>query len=240
MNEELRKYLSVDLGYPGIEIGCEQSAIDVFVENIPEYVKFASSQYALRARRAVDAEYDLYDPGEYHQEIQLIEDRANKDLPQFYYRQAGVMLWAHFEWSIKRLINYSRSKDKELPPLGSKEHRLNADTFCKQVKKFFKKEFGEKEILDGEHWEFLGRFNIIRSSIAHSNGALEGLDNGKREKVIWAVTKIDGLEIVRDYLMLSQGCVDHWHEITSKGIKSFMNIYAKKYPGAEAFGGNEI
>ncbi len=136
MNEELRKFLALDLSYPGIEIGCEQSAIDVFVENIPEYVKFASSQYARRARRAADAEYDSCDPSEYHQEILAIKDRANKDLPQFYYRQASVMLWAHFEWSIKRLINYSRSKDKGLPPLGSSEHGLKADTFCKQVKKY--------------------------------------------------------------------------------------------------------
>lgn len=239
MSEELRKYLAVDLSYPGIEIGCEQSAIDVFVENIPEYVKFASSQYALRARRALDAEYDSYDPREYHQEIQSIEDRANKDLPQFYYRQACVMLWAHFEWSIKRLINYSRLKDKKLPPLGSREHELKAATFCKQVKKFFKKQLGEKEILSNGHWELLESFNVIRSSIAHSNGALEGLDNEKREKVIQAVAKIDGLEIVRDYLSLSQSCVDQWHEITSKGVKSFMNIYAKKYSGAEAFGDNE-
>jgi len=127
-----------------------------------------------------------------------------------------------------------------LPPLGSSEHGLKADTFCKQVKKYFNTKIGAKEILSHEYWELLENFNIIRSNIAHSNGALEGLDDKKREQVAKAAVKAEGAKIDRDYLMLSQSCVTQWHEIISRSIKLFLNFYAKKYPGAEACGDNEI
>lgn len=237
MSIDIRKLSVIDLSFPGIEIGCEQTAIDIFVENMHEYVSYASDQYSIRATRIIKKE--KYDMGEEFQRIDMIEELASKDLPQFYYRNACVMLWAHFEWSLKRLIIYSRLKDSKLPPLGSKKHNLFADSFCKKIKKYFKKEFNYPEILDQRTWEELEALNTIRSNISHSNGMLAGIDEDKKEKLIKAVSSINSAYIKRDILVLSDGAVFNWHKLVKTAIARFIKLYARKYPGAEAFGDYE-
>ena len=239
MKDTIAMFESLDLGFPGVEIGAEQSAIDTFVEHLPEYVRYASAQYILREKHALDKNSARYPPDEYIWELNGIEARAERDIPQFYYRHACVMLWTHFEWSGKRLLQYAAEHNPEQPPLGSKMHGLKAPTFSKQMRRYYQKEFGEPRILKEESWATLDHLNVIRSAIAHTNGALRGMTPKKRHSLDGAVENTPGVSIKHDALKLHMECIINWHTCVTESIQCFINYFARTHPGAAAFGRHE-
>ena len=108
---ELPKLSRIDLSYPGISYHHFSRGLQVYLENLEEFIMHAGGQYQLRSQRLIEARGDEIDEVVYMQEVNFIEDVAQKEIPGYVRMSAIMLLWGMFEAMVEDVARYVAKKE---------------------------------------------------------------------------------------------------------------------------------
>lgn len=161
---------TIDLRF--VYVFYELQALDRYIKSFEEQLPILVTQEREKASAEITEKEHDTDPDELDANRQELIELTDEILPGYFRSSVLVTLWAIFESAINDIAK--EVKDQQDQPLGLND--IKGD-LLERAKKYFNHVIKFPIKTDGEKWERLQMFKVLRNAIAHCNGRLENIKN---------------------------------------------------------------
>tara|TARA_R110002050_G_scaffold297886_1_gene460003 strand:+ start:1902 stop:2549 length:648 start_codon:yes stop_codon:yes gene_type:complete len=209
--------LNMDFRYPGIEIKVELIVLQAYLSQIENGVKSVCESY-------ISAEMKKYSDSDFH-EYQHIYQIAEDEMPRIIRIPFIVTIYAIFENSVARLLDYAKMKEEKELSLKDVNGKSPISTQNKYMKHVlgYEYQFSNKIIRD------IGQINTVRNYIAHCNGNIGSLSEDKIKKLKSISGKVVGLSIEPDVIDISYQYLESSMHTIESSLRELMSYMESRY-----------
>lgn len=207
----------MDFRYPGIEIKVELIVLQAYLSQIENGVKSVCESY-------ISAEMKKYSDSDFH-EYQHIYQIAEDEMPRIIRIPFIVTIYAIFENSVARLLDYAKMKEEKELSLKDVNGKSPISTQNKYMKHVlgYEYQFSNKIIRD------IGQINTVRNYIAHCNGNIGSLSEDKIKKLKSISGKVVGLSIEPDVIDISYQYLESSMHTIESSLRELMSYMESRY-----------
>lgn len=209
--------LNMDFRYPGIEIKVELIALQAYLSQIENGVKSVCTSY-------ISAEMKKYSDSDYH-EYQHVYQIAEDEMPRIIRIPFIVTIYAIFENSVARLLDYAKMKEEK--ELCLKD--INWKSPISIQNKYMKHVLGYEYQFSNKTMQDIGQINTVRNYIAHCNGNIGFLSEDKIEKLKNISEKVVGLSIESDVIDISYQYLESSMHTIESSLRELMSYMESRY-----------
>ena len=165
-------FLPLGVDYPGIDINVELMILQEYLHHIPGAVSFLSDQYLLREIRKLD-EAPLDDNA-------YLEVIAKDEMPKLIRLPLCVSIYAMFEYSIKRLLDFAATRENCELFFAD----INGRDLFDKTSKYMSRVLGYDFSFDQHSMRQIKGLATLRNHLAHGTGDLSVLPKKRKEKIL--------------------------------------------------------
>ncbi|AEG01786.1 hypothetical protein [Methylomonas methanica] len=213
----LKGILNMDFRYPGIEIKVELIVLQAYLSQIENGVKSACEGY-------ISEEMKNYTSSEYH-EYQHVYQIAEDEMPRIIRIPFIVTIYAIFENSVARLLDYAKLKEEK--DLSLKD--INGKSPISTQNKYMKHVLGYEYQFSNKIIEDIGQINTVRNYMAHCNGNIRSLSEEKINKLKSISGKVVGLSIESDVIDISYQYLENSMNTVESSLRELMSYMESRY-----------
>ena len=207
----------MDIRYPGIEIKVELIVLQAYLSQIENGVKSVCESY-------ISEEKKKYPKSEYH-EYQHIYHIAEDEMPRIIRIPFIVTIYAIFENSVARLLDYAKMKEEK--DLSLKD--INGKSPISTQNKYMKHVLDYEYQFSNKIMEEIGQINTVRNYIAHCNGNIGSLSEDKIKKLKNISGKVIGLSIESDVIDISYQYLESSMRTVESSLRELMSYMESRY-----------
>lgn len=207
----------MDFRYPGIEIKVELIVLQAYLSQIENGVKSVCDSY-------ISAEMKKYSDSDYH-EYQHVYQIAEDEMPRIIRIPFIVTIYAIFENSVARLLDYAKMKEEKelsLKDINGKSPISTQNKYMKHILDY-EYQFSDKIMRD------IGQINTVRNYIAHCNGNIGSLSEDKIKKLKSISSKVVGLSIESDAIDISYQYLESSMNTIESSLRELMSYMESRY-----------
>lgn len=208
---------NMDFRYPGIEIKVELIVLQAYLSQMENGVKSVCESY-------ISAEMRKYSDSDYH-EYQHIYQIAEDEMPRVIRIPFIVTIYAMFENSVARLLDYAKVKEEK--ELSLKD--INGKSPISTQNKYMKHVLGYEYQFSNKIIQNISQINKIRNYIAHCNGNIGSLNEDKVKELKNISEKVVGLSIESDVIDISYLYLQSSMHNVDSSLKELMNYMESRY-----------
>ncbi|BFL82824.1 hypothetical protein MO387_06620 [Shewanella sp. N2AIL] len=209
--------LNMDFRYPGIEIKVELIVLQAYLSQIENGVKSVCESY-------ISAEMKKYSDSDCH-EYQHVYQIAEDEMPRIIRIPFIVTIYAIFENSVARLLDYAKMKEEK--ELSLKD--INGKSPISTQNKYMKHVLGYEYQFSKKIMQDIGEINTVRNYIAHCNGNIGSLSEDKIEKLKSISGKVVGLSIESDVIDISYQYLESSMHTIESSLRELMSYMESRY-----------
>jgi len=213
----LKGLFNMDIRYPGIEIKVELIVLQAYLSQIENGVKSVCESY-------ISEEKKKYPKSEYH-EYQHIYHIAEDEMPRIIRIPFIVTIYAIFENSVARLLDYAKMKEEK--DLSLKD--INGKSPISTQNKYMKHVLDYEYQFSNKIMEEIGQINTVRNYIAHCNGNIGSLSEDKIKKLKNISGKVIGLSIESDVIDISYQYLESSMRTVESSLRELMSYMESRY-----------
>ena len=226
---ELPKLSRIDLSYPGISYHHFSRGLQVYLENLEEFIIHAGAQYQLRSQRLIEARGDEIDEVVYMQEVNFIEDVVQKEIPGYVRMSAIMLLWGMFEAMVEDVARYVAEKEG----ISKQLCEMRAKSYPWRAKRYYERELQITPLWKDKQCEKASILKLIRDKIAHRNGKFWDVSENEMEKFAKRIGDVDGVDITGGQLFVSRKYLNSSTVLVFDMLKCLNNSVCSRYSGLE-------
>lgn len=209
--------LNMDFRYPGIEIKVELIVLQAYLSQIENGVKSVCESY-------ISAEMKKYSDSDFH-EYQHVYQIAEDEMPRIIRIPFIVTIYAIFENSVARLLDYAKMKEEK--ELSLKD--INGKSPISTQNKYMKHVLGYEYQFSNKIMRDIGQINTVRNYIAHCNGNIGSLSEDKIKKLKSISGKVVGLSIEPDVIDISYQYLESSMHTIESSLRELMSYMESRY-----------
>lgn len=209
--------LNMDFRYPGIEIKVELIVLQAYLSQIENGVKSVCESY-------ISAEMKKYSDSDFH-EYQHVYQIAEDEMPRIIRIPFIVTIYAIFENSVARLLDYAKMKEEK--ELSLKD--INGKSPISTQNKYMKHVLGYEYQFSNKIMRDIGQINTVRNYIAHCNGNIGSLSEDKIKKLKSISGKVVGLSIEQDVIDISYQYLESSMHTIESSLRELMSYMESRY-----------
>ena len=222
---ELQELSRIDLSYPGISYHHFSRGLQVYLENLEEFILHAGGQYQLRSQRLMERRGEEIDEVVYMQEVNFIEDVAQKEIPGYVRMSAIMLVWGMFEAMVEDVARYVAKKEG----ISKRLSEVKAKSFPWRARKYFERELQIASLWKDKQCQQASTLKLIRDKIAHRNGKFWDVSEKEIEKFANGIGDADGVDIIGRQLFVSKKYLDSSTLLVFDMLKSLNNSVCSRY-----------
>lgn len=222
---ELSKLSRIDLSYPGISYHHFSRGLRVYLDNLEEFIMHAGSQYQLRSQHLIEDRGDEIDEAAYMQEINFIEDVAQKEIPGYVRMSAIMLLWGMFEAMVVDVARYVAKKEGMSRQLSD----MRGKSFPWRARKYYERELQIDSLWKDKQCQEASTLKLIRDKIAHRNGKFWDVSESELEKFAKRISNVDGVDIKGSQLFISREYLNSSAMLVFDMLKCLNNTVCSRY-----------
>lgn len=207
----------MDFRYPGIEIKVELIVLQAYLSQIENGVKSVCESY-------ISAEMKKYSDSDFH-EYQHVYQIAEDEMPRIIRIPFIVTIYAIFENSVARLLDYAKMKEEK--ELSLKD--INGKSPISTQNKYMKHVLGYEYQFSNKIMRDIGQINTVRNYIAHCNGNIGSLSEDKIKKLKSISGKVVGLSIEPDVIDISYQYLESSMHTIESSLRELMSYMESRY-----------
>ncbi|MEJ2426398.1 MAG: hypothetical protein P8101_18485, partial [Candidatus Thiodiazotropha sp.] len=172
----------------------------------------------------ISEELKKYTDAEYH-EYQHIYQIAEDEMPRIIRIPFIVTIYAIFENSVSRLLDYAKMKEEK--ELSLKD--INGKSTISTQNKYMKNVLGYEYQFSNKIMEDIGQINTVRNYIAHCNGNIGSLSDDKIKKLESISGKAVGLSIESGVIDISYQYLESSMHTVESSLRELMSYMESRY-----------
>jgi hypothetical protein len=191
--------------------------LQAYLSQIENGVKSVCESY-------VSEEMKNYPNSEYH-EYKHIYQIAEDEMPRIIRIPFIVTIYAIFENSVARLLDYAKIREEK--DLSLKD--INGKSPISTQNKYMKHVLGYEYQFSNKIMEDIGQINTVRNYIAHCNGNIRLLSEDKIKKLKSISGKVVGLSIESDVIDITYQYLESSMHIVESSLRELMSYMESRY-----------
>ncbi|GGN37559.1 MULTISPECIES: hypothetical protein [Marinomonas] len=213
----LKGIFPMDLRYPGTEIKVELIVLRAYLSQMEKGVNSVCENYIMEEEKTFkDAEYYEY---------QHVYTIAEDELPRIIRMPFVVSIYALFENSVERLLDYAKIKENK--ELSLKD--INGRSPLSKQNKYMKHVLGYDYQFSSTIMNKINNISKVRNYVAHANGNISNISKEKIKDLEKIADEVVGLTVDPKFIDISYDYLIHSMETIESSLKDLMNYMESKY-----------
>ena len=163
------------------------------------------------------------------QEMNFIEDVAQKEIPGYGRMSAIMLLWGMFEAMVEDVAEYVAGKEG----ISKQLNEMRAKSFPWRAKKYYERELQIVPNWKDNQCQKASTLKLIRDKIAHRNGKFWDVSESEVEKFAKKIADADGVDIAGRQLFVSRKYLNSSTVLVFDMLKSLNNSVCARYSDLE-------
>ncbi|CAA0079557.1 Uncharacterised protein [BD1-7 clade bacterium] len=211
--------INLDLSSPSIQIRVELIVLREYLSQMEAGIKAVCESYV-----KIEEKKHFNSSAESH-EYSYIYDLAEDHIPRIIRIPYLVSIYTIYENSVTQLLKYAQKKERA--PLALKD--INANSLSSKFNKYMAHILGYEFKFDAKTIQALSEITKLRNCIAHANGNLLSLPNGKTDEIIDIANRRSGIIVNAQQLDIKYEYLIEAMDIVSTALNGLMDYMDSKY-----------
>ncbi|MBM4274049.1 MAG: hypothetical protein FJ134_06260 [Deltaproteobacteria bacterium] len=205
-----------------IEIEAELFALDYHLNLIEEQIRNKEVFERMRSQRKIKKLNLTRDDPEWHEEQYELDYVIEFLLPRLFRSTFLVSLYAVYESAVTEIARLIQKQKV----IAISINDLKGD-FLDRAKKYFKDVINFQLYSGHEVWDRITMLSELRNAIAHTNGRIEMLNKGTKQKISsWEKQKV-GISSLDGFVVIEEGFLRDTLRLVSASLNDLVERYKK-------------
>jgi hypothetical protein len=186
-------------GYPGLAIAANFHSVERYLSLLTKYVPIIKDDFNIHFLEGL-ANIEQLESEEHKEQLGILKWETEMFVPRCFYGASILALWAAFESSVSQLAAFIKLKAS----VRLSFEEIREQNLVRRLQ-LYVETFTSKPVYFGDAIvKGISDLQMVRNSLAHSNGDLHFLSAEKRNRLEVLVSTQIGLAIIEDELIVRE------------------------------------